>query len=157
MAVHSAGILLHRGSGARTEVLLVHPGGPFWAKKDAGAWSIPKGEADPNEDMLAAAKREFEEETGFALDGEFRPLGAFKQQSGKIIHAWSVGGNADPSALKSNDFEMEWPPKSGKRARFPEIDRAGWFSAAEALSKLHSGQKPILRKFFEMLGIVLPA
>jgi predicted NUDIX family NTP pyrophosphohydrolase len=155
MAVNSAGILLHRGRGKDTEVFLVHPGGPFWAKKDAGAWSIPKGIPDAGEDMLAAAKREFEEETGFVPDGEFRPLGAFKQPSGKIVHAWSVSGDADPAALKSNEFEMEWPPKSGKRARFPEVDRAGWFARPEALAKLHSGQRPILLKFFETLGIAL--
>jgi len=156
MPVHSAGLLLHRGSGEDTEVFLVHPGGPFWAKKDAGAWSLPKGIPDPGEDMLAAAKREFQEETGFVPDGQFSPLGAFKQPSGKIVHVWSVSGDADPSALKSNDFEMEWPPKSGKRAHFPEVDRAGWFDGPAALAKLHSGQRPILRKFFETLGVVLP-
>jgi|SRR5215475_10604396 len=157
MAVESAGILLHRGSGEETEVFLVHPGGPFRAKKDAGAWSIPKGLPEPNEDLLAAAKREFLEETGFAIGGEFRPLGAFKQPSGKIVHVWSAKGDVDPAALKSNDFELEWPPKSGKRARFPEIDRAGWFSPKEALAKAHSGQRPVLLKFFATVGIRLPA
>lgn len=156
MPVHSAGILLHRGSGGGTEVFLVHPGGPFWAKKDEDAWSIPKGIPNPGEDMFAAAKREFQEETGFSLDGEFRSLGEFKQPGGKVVHVWTASGDVDPSALVSNDFEMEWPPKSGKRKRFPEVDRAGWFLSGEALVKLHSGQKPILRKFFETLGIPLP-
>jgi len=152
----SAGLLMYRGAGADTEVLLVHPGGPFWAKKDAGAWSIPKGIPDPGEDLLAAARREFHEETGFSVDGEFRPLGAFKQPGGKVVHAWSVKGDCDPSKLVSNFFEMEWPPKSGKRARFPEIDRAGWFRQSEALSKILAGQQPLLVKFFENLGLEPP-
>lgn len=144
---------MHRGKGKDLEVFLVHPGGPFWAKKDAGAWSIPKGLADPGEDMPAAAKREFEEETGHVPQGEFRPLGVFKQPSGKLIHAFAVEGNCDPLKIISNEFEMEWPPKSGKRARFPEVDRAGWFGAGEALTKILKGQAPILRKLFETLGV----
>jgi len=151
----SAGLLLYRGSGGETEVLLVHPGGPFWARKDAGAWSIPKGSPDAGEDLLAAARREFHEETGFTPEGEFRPLGAFKQPSGKIVHAWAVEGDCDPSKLVSNLFEMEWPPKSRKRARFPEIDRAGWFQGGEALVKILSGQKPIVLTLFEILGVSL--
>ena len=119
MPQQSAGILMHRGTGKNTEILLVHPGGPFWAKKDVGAWSIPKGLLAPGEDMLAAAKREFQEETGVLPEGDFLSLGTFKQPSGKLISAWSVLGDFDPSGLASNDFEMEWPPKSGKRVRFP--------------------------------------
>ena len=153
----SAGLLMYRGAGEGIEVFLVHPGGPFWAKKDEGAWSIPKGLAAPDEDLLATAKREFREETGFAAEGEFRPLGAFKQPSGKIVHAWAVEGDCDPSHLVSNLFEMEWPPKSGKRARFPEVDRAGWFGPPEALKKILSGQQPILIKLFSLLGLPRPA
>jgi predicted NUDIX family NTP pyrophosphohydrolase len=149
----SAGLLMYRGSGEGTEVFLVHPGGPFWAKKDAAAWSIPKGLADAGEDLLAAARREFREETGFIAEGDFRPLGAFKQPGGKIVHAWAVEGDCDPAQLVSNSFEMEWPPKSGQRARFPEVDRAGWFGPSEALRKIHRGQQPILFKLLSALGI----
>ena len=152
MPEHSAGLLMHRSKGKDLQVFLVHPGGPFWAKKDAGAWSIPKGLADAGEDMLAAAKREFQEETGHVPVGDFRPLGVFKQPSGKLIHAFAVEGDCDPAKIVSNEFEMEWPPKSGERARFPEVDRAGWFGPDEALTKILKGQAPILRKLFEMLG-----
>lgn len=149
----SAGLLMYRGSGVGAEVFLVHPGGPFWAKKDEGAWSIPKGLPDMGEDLLAAAKREFQEETGFTAEGDFTPLGAFKQPGGKIVHAWAVEGDCDPSKLVSNLFEMEWPPKSGRRARFPEIDRAGWFQPHEAQTKILRGQQPILLKFLALLGV----
>lgn len=149
----SAGLLMYRGAGEDTELFLVHPGGPFWAKKDEGAWSIPKGLPDQGEDLLAAARREFHEETGFTAEGDFRPLGAFKQPSGKIVHAWAVKGDCDPSTLVSNLFEMEWPPRSGKRARFPEIDRAAWFKPAEALAKILPGQQPIAMKLLESLGL----
>jgi predicted NUDIX family NTP pyrophosphohydrolase len=152
MPQHSAGILMYRANGKDIEVFLVHPGGPFWAKKDAGAWSIPKGLVDPGEDTLAAAKREFEEETGCKPQGEFRPLGVFKQPSGKLIHAWAVECDCDPSRIVSNEFEMEWPPKSGKRARFPEVDRASWFKQTEAQMKIVRGQAPILRKLFAAIG-----
>jgi len=148
----SAGLLMYRGSGEETEVFLVHPGGPLWARKDAGAWSIPKGLPAAGEDLLAAARREFHEETGFTAEGDFRALGAFKQPGGKIVHAWAVEGDCDPAKLVSNLFEMEWPPRSGKRARCPEIDRAGWFRAPEALVKILRGQQPILFKLFEKLG-----
>jgi len=147
---------MYRGSGAGTEVFLVHPGGPFWAKKDAGAWSIPKGLADPGEDLLGTAKREFHEETGFTAEGDFRPLGAFKQPGGKIVHAWAFEGDCDPSRLVSNLFEMEWPPRSGKRARFPEADRADWFGPSAASTKILRGQQPILLKLFSELGIAQP-
>lgn len=153
----SAGLLMYRGSGRDTQVLLVHPGGPFWAKKDEGAWSIPKGIPDKGEDLLAAARREFHEETGFTAEGEFKPLGAHKQPSGKTVHAWAAQGDCDPAKLVSNLFEMEWPPRSGKCARFPEIDRAGWFGPSEALRKIHRGQQPIVLKLFEILGLPRPS
>jgi len=148
---------MYRGAGEGLGVLLVHPGGPFWAKKDEGAWSIPKGLPDKDEDLLAAAKREFHEETGFTAEGDFMPLGAFKQPGGKIVHAWAVEGDCDPSKLVSNLFEMEWPPKSGRRARFPEIDRAAWFFPREAQGKILRGQQPILAKLFALLGVEPPA
>ena len=152
----SAGLLMYRGSSEGTEVFLVHPGGPFWAKKDEGAWTIPKGLADAGEDLLAAARREFHEETGFTAEGEFHPLGAFKQPGGKIVHAWAVKGDCDPTGLVSNLFEMEWPPKSGKRVRFPEVDRGGWFAPSEALIKILRGQQPILFKLLLELGVSPP-
>ncbi|HZZ25640.1 MAG TPA: NUDIX domain-containing protein [Roseiarcus sp.] len=140
----SAGILLFRRRAATVEVMLVHPGGPFWAKKDAGAWSIPKGLADEGEDLLAAAKREFLEETGAAVDGEFVDLGAYKQPGGKTIVAWAHKGDFDPASLKSNTFALEWPPRSGRTAEFPEVDRAAWYSIDEALMKINKGQRPII-------------
>jgi predicted NUDIX family NTP pyrophosphohydrolase len=144
MAKISAGILLFRRRPAGIEVMLVHPGGPFWAKKDLGAWSIPKGLADEGEDLLAAAKREFLEETGVAVEGEFLDLGAHKQSGGKTIVAWACEDDFDPTLLKSNTFTLEWPPRSGRMAQFPEVDRAAWFSIDEALEKINKGQKPIL-------------
>jgi predicted NUDIX family NTP pyrophosphohydrolase len=124
--------------------MLVHPGGPFWAKKDAGAWSIPKGLADEEEDLLAAAKREFLEETGMAVEGEFLDLGAHKQPSGKTIVAWACAGDFDLALLRSNVFTIEWPPRSGRMAEFPEVDRAAWYSIDEALEKINKGQRPII-------------
>jgi predicted NUDIX family NTP pyrophosphohydrolase len=152
----SAGVVMYRRKGQGTEVFLVHPGGPFWAKKDEGAWSIPKGIPGADEDLLAAAQREFHEETGFTAQGEFTPLGSCKQPGGKTVHAWAVEGDCDPEKLVSNLFEMEWPPRSGKRARFPEIDRAGWFAPREALVKILPGQQPILLKLFQTLGVKAP-
>ena len=140
----SAGILLFRRRGNDLEFFLVHPGGPFWAKKDDGAWSIPKGEYEAAEDPLEAAKREFLEETGSAIDGDFLPLTPLKQPSGKVISAWSVQGDIDPGALRSNLFEMEWPPRSGKKAQFPEVDRGSWFSPDVARRKLSPGQVPFV-------------
>ena len=140
----SAGIVLFRRRPAGLEVMLVHPGGPFWAKKDEGAWSIPKGLADEGEDLLAAAKREFLEETGMTVAGEFLDLGAHKQPSGKTIVAWACEGDFDPASLKSNTFSLEWPPRSGRMAEFPEVDRAAWYSIDEALVKINKGQKPII-------------
>ena len=144
MAKTSAGILLFRRGPAGVEVMLVHPGGPFWAKKDAGAWSIPKGLADEGEDLLAAAKREFLEETGTSVKGEFLALGAHKQPGGKTIVAWALEGDFDPATLKSNMFAIEWPPRSGRMAEFPEVDRAAWYSIDEALEKVNKGQTPII-------------
>jgi len=147
----SAGILLFRRR-AGLEVMLVHPGGPFWAKKDEGAWSIPKGLADESEDLLAAAKREFLEETGMPVAGAFLDLGAHKQPSGKTIAAWACEGDFDPATLKSNTFSLEWPPRSGRMAEFPEVDRAAWYSIDEALTKINKGQRPILAALAQELG-----
>jgi predicted NUDIX family NTP pyrophosphohydrolase len=144
MAKTSAGILLFRRRPAGMEVMLVHPGGPFWAKKDAGSWSIPKGLADEGEDLLAAAKREFLEETGMSVEGEFLALGARQQPGGKTIVAWALEGDFDPAILKSNMFAIEWPPRSGRMAEFPEVDRAAWYSIDEALEKVNKGQRPII-------------
>lgn len=141
----SAGLLLYRrGPGGRVEVFLVHPGGPFWAARDAGAWSIPKGELADGEDGLAAAIREFTEETGQQVHGEFTPLQPVKQPGGKTVHAWAVEAECDPERLVSNTFSMEWPPKSGHRREFPEIDRAGWFPLSDARTRLLAGQVPLL-------------
>ena len=152
MSRKSAGLLLFREVAGRLEVLLVHPGGPFWAKKDEGAWSIPKGEFEEGEDPLAAARREFEEETGVAPSGELLPLAPLRQPSGKLVHAWAVRGDFEPSALKSNTFSMEWPPRSGKRQEFPEIDRAAWFPLEEATRKILKGQARFLLELAEKLG-----
>ena len=142
----SAGILLHRRRNGALEVFLVHPGGPFWAKKDLGAWSLPKGEFTDGEDPLDAARREFSEETGFPIDGDFRPLTPLRQPSGKIIYAWAVEGDCDAAAVRSNTFEMEWPPKSGQRRAFPEVDRAEWFSLDEARRRIIAGQVGFLEE-----------
>ena len=140
----SAGVLLFRRRPAGVEVMLVHPGGPFWRNKDDGAWSIPKGLADEGEDLLAAAKREFLEETGATIGGAFIDLGAHKQPGGKTIVAFGAEGDFDAASLRSNMFSMEWPPRSGKTAEFPEVDRAGWFDLDEALAKVTKGQRPII-------------
>jgi predicted NUDIX family NTP pyrophosphohydrolase len=148
----SAGILFYRRAGAGPEVLLIHPGGPFWASKDAGAWSIPKGLVDPEEDIEAAARREFGEETGFPADGPLVPLGTFRQPSGKRLAAFALAGDADPAALASNSFEIEWPPRSGHMQSVPEADRAGWFAPPEARAKLLKGQVPVLEALLDLLG-----
>jgi predicted NUDIX family NTP pyrophosphohydrolase len=140
----STGVLLFRRHSAGVEVMLVHPGGPFWVKKDLGAWSVPKGLANEGEDLLVAAKREFLEETGMAVEGDFLDLGKHKQPSGKTIAAWACEGDFDPAHLKSNTFTLEWPPHSGKMAEFPEVDRAAWYSIDEAFMKINKGQKPII-------------
>jgi predicted NUDIX family NTP pyrophosphohydrolase len=140
MKKRSAGILMYRRTGPELEVLLVHPGGPFWAKKDLGAWSIPKGEYGTGEEPLAAAMREFREELGAEADGPFLELGTVVQPSRKDVVAWAVEGDFAVEDLKSNTFEMEWPPKSGKKKQFPEVDRAEWFGLEEARRKILKGQ-----------------
>jgi predicted NUDIX family NTP pyrophosphohydrolase len=147
----SAGLLMFRRRAGVVEVLLVHPGGPFWAKKDEHAWSMPKGEFTPDEDALAAARREFAEETGHSPDGAPRELGTVKL-SGKLIHAWAVEGDWDPTALRSSDFEMEWPPRSGRTTRFPEVDRAAWFDLAAARGKIHRNQLAFIDALERLLG-----
>lgn len=147
----SAGILVYRGQVSDLEVFLVHPGGPFWEKKDDGAWSIPKGEFEPDEDPLTAAKREFHEETSFEVVEPFLLLTPIKQPSGKMIHAWAVSGDFDPTLVKSNLFAMEWPPRSGVQKEFPEVDRAQWFKLPEATAKLLKGQRPFLEELRERL------
>ncbi|MGO8169895.1 NUDIX domain-containing protein [Rhizobium ruizarguesonis] len=146
MVIRSAGLLIYRRLSSYIEVLLVHPGGPFWARKDEAAWSIPKGLIEPGEDELAAAIRETAEELGVAVDGRFTPLGEYRQPGGKIVVAWSI--EADPvldvNVIQSSEFQMEWPPRSGQVKSFPEVDRAGWFSLADAAIKLLKGQRPIL-------------
>ena len=140
----SAGLLLYRRAPAGLQVLLVHPGGPFWQGKDLGAWSIPKGEIGADEDPLAAARREFHEETGFEAAGPAVPLGNLRQPGGKLVHAWALQGDADPGELTSNTFSMEWPRGSGRLQAFPEVDRAEWFGLAEARRRILPGQARFL-------------
>lgn len=144
MAKRSAGLLLHRRRAGRLEVLLVHPGGPLWSRRDEGAWSIPKGEIGEGEEPLAAARREFGEETGAEANGPARPLSPCRQRGGKIVEAWAVEGDFDPGALHSNTFSMEWPPRSGRRIEVPEVDRAAWFGIDEARRRILAGQRPLL-------------
>lgn len=146
----SAGILLYRKTPAGAEVLLVHPGGPYWARKDEGAWSVPKGLVESGEDKLAAAWREFHEETGFdqRAAGPGLELGSFRLPSGKQLHVWAFEGDCDPMALRSNVFEMEWPPHSGHRQPFPEVDRGGWFDRTMAMRKISPGQRAVLDAFY---------
>jgi predicted NUDIX family NTP pyrophosphohydrolase len=148
----SAGLLLYRIREAAIEVLLVHPGGPYWKNKDEGAWSIPKGEFLPEEDPLAAARREFFEETGVAIEGELRALKPLRQPGGKIVHAWAVEADLDPPTIVSNTFEIEWPPRSGRLQSFPEIDRGAWFSLPEARRKILRGQVPLLEELARNRG-----
>lgn len=157
MARHSAGILPYRRRGGALEVFLVHPGGPFWAKRDAGAWSIPKGEPDAGEAPLAAAQREFAEETGLRVAGAPQPLAPVRQPGGKVVHAWAVEQDCDPAALRSNTFTMEWPPRSGRRQTFPEVDRAAWFDLPEARRRIHKGQRPLLDELERLAGEGAPA
>jgi predicted NUDIX family NTP pyrophosphohydrolase len=148
----SAGILMYRWGTQGLELLLVHPGGPFWAKKDLGAWSIPKGEYSEAEEPLAVAIREFEEETGTHPRGELRPLGELTQPGRKVVTAFALEGDFDPATLKSNTFDMEWPPKSGRRASFPEVDSAQWFSPEMAREKMLQGQREFITRLLEIVS-----
>lgn len=150
----SAGILMFRTRDAGLQVFLVHPGGPFWRNKDAGAWSIPKGEYTEGEDPLDAAKREFREETGFDAQGEFLPLGQIKQPSSKMITAFAVEGDCSPAAIRSNTFSIEWPPKSRRQQEFPEVDRAEWFSLEEARERIVKGQAGFLDRLVAKIAPV---
>ena len=149
----SAGILLYRALDDGLEVFLVHPGGPYWEKKDEGSWSVPKGEFEAGEDPLEAAKREFREETGSDITGEFIELIPLKQPSGKIVYVWAVEGNIDATSMKSNMFTMEWPPRSGKEQAFPEVDKGGWFTILQAREKLLVGQRGFLEQLQKYLGM----
>ena len=154
MLVISAGLLLYRPRNSGVQVFLVHPGGPYWAKKDEGAWSVPKGLVDPGEEELACARREFKEETGFEppQSGAELDLGTFRLPSGKRLHVWAIEGDCDPAGLHSNLFEMEWPPKSGRSARFPEVDRGAWFDRQQALLNIVTGQRPVLERLYAELS-----
>lgn len=151
MSKKSAGILLVRFKNKSPEFLLVHPGGPFWEKKDLGAWSIPKGEFSENENPLEAAKREFKEETGMKVSGEFIPLAPLKQKSGKIIYAWALQGNIDAQQIRSNLFKLEWPPRSGTKKYFPEINRAEWFDINVAKLKIQPGQLGFIEDWYNRI------
>jgi len=148
----TAGLLLYRRHG-ELEIFLVHPGGPFWAKKDAGTWSLPKGEIGEGEDPLQAAKREFTEETGFSIDGEFRRLDPVKQSGGKVVHAWAIEADCDPAQVRSNLFSMEWPPKSGQKKEFPEVDRAQWFNIPEARKRILVAQIGLIDQLISILTV----
>ena len=153
MKVHSYGILLFRHTADHWQVLLVHPGGPFWAGKDRGAWSIPKGLPDGDEPELETARREFREETGFEVDGKFLELGTLRQASGKTIHVWALEGDLDVNRMCSNTFTLEWPRHSGTYHEYPEIDEGGWFALAEAREKINAGQVEFLDRLLEQLGM----
>jgi len=149
----SAGLLMYRIKGGVLQVLLAHPGGPYFANKDDGAWTIPKGEPVTDEDLLVTARREFEEETGITPTGPFVPLKPIKQKGGKIVHAWAFEGDCNPVTIKSNTFTMEWPPKSGKQQEFPEIDRAEWFDLTAARTKIKAGQEGLIEEFEALKGL----
>jgi len=152
MPKQSAGILAYRKTNNKLQVFLVHPGGPFFKKKDDGVWSIPKGEYEEDEDPLTAAKREFAEETGQTIHGEFDPLAPIKYKNGKVVHAWAVEADIDHTNIKSNYFEMEWPPRSGKKASFEEVDRADWFDIATALQKIIPAQADLIKEMEKLVG-----
>ena len=147
----SAGLLMYRRKDGALEVLLVHPGGPFWAKKDLGAWTIPKGELEEGEDALTTAQREFQEETGIAPSGPFHSLGSIKQKGGKVVHAWAFEGDCAAETIQSNTVKMEWPPRSGQWREFPEVDRAEWFRVDEAQRRINSAQVPLLDHLVQMI------
>jgi predicted NUDIX family NTP pyrophosphohydrolase len=153
MAKQSAGLLMYRSRHGQLEVFLVHPGGPFWARKDLGAWSISKGEYAPGEPALEAAKREFQEETGFATQGEFLSLGEVRQAGGKVVSAWAFEGDCDPSQLVSSRCEIEWPPRSGRKMEIAEVDRGDWFSIAEAKERILKSQAPLLERLSQLLRV----
>lgn len=153
MAKESAGLLIYRTRTGAPEVLLVHPGGPFWRHKDAGAWSIPKGEPEPGEDMEACARREVAEETGLVVDAPLTPLTTIRQKGHKVVHAWAVEGDGDVSAITSNTFSTMWPPRSGKMQEFPEIDRAGWFGLEEARKKINPAQVALVDELAAKLSL----
>ena len=153
MPKQAAGILLYRQGPRGLEVLLAHPGGPLWAKKDFGAWTIPKGQFGDNESALDAAKREFQEEMGSPASGEFTQLGSIKQPSGKVVHAFAAQSDFDVKTVKSNLFTLEWPPKSGRQGQFPEVDRAGWFSIEEARKRILKGQEPFIDRLLTLLKV----
>jgi predicted NUDIX family NTP pyrophosphohydrolase len=153
MPKRSAGVLLYRSRNGAVEVLLVHPGGPLWANRDLGAWSIPKGEYQQGEDPLVVALREFEEETGQRPpQAGLVELGEVRQRGGKVVTAWAAPGDLDPAAITSNTFAMEWPPRSGRRREFPEVDRAGWFDLEEARDKLLAAQSELIDRLLEVLA-----
>ena len=153
MPRRSAGLLMVRWRNRQLEVFLVHPGGPFWANKDLGAWSIPKGEYSEGENPFEAARREFEEETGFTAQGNFFELGTLKQAGGKFVSAWALEGDCDPKNLISNRFQLEWPPRSGRLVEFPEVDRGAWFSIAEAEERILKSQQPFLQTLKRKLSL----
>jgi len=150
MERRSAGLLMYRRRDRHVEVLLIHPGGPFWARRDEGAWCIPKGEFT-DEEPLEAARREFQEETGYPVSGDFHPLAPIKQAGGKTVYAWAVAGDCDAEAIRSNSFTMEWPPRSGQWRSYPEADRAAWFSLPQAREKILKSQQPLLEELEQLL------
>lgn len=152
MPRQSAGLLLYRRVDGKLEVFLVHPGGPYWANKDAGAWSLPKGELEADEDPLATARRELTEETGLVVDGPFRALGQIRQAGGKIVHAWAAEADCDAAQITSNSFSVEWPPRSGQWREFPEVDRAAWMAPALAAEKINPAQAPLISRLVAALG-----
>jgi len=152
MPKRSAGLLVYRRRSSGLEVFLVHPGGPIWAKKDHGVWSIPKGEYDQNEPPLEAAIREFGEETGFTVSGEFQELGLIRQAGGKLVSAWACAGDFDPAKLVSNPCKIEWPPRSGRRISIPEVDRGAWFGIAEARIRIFESQQPFIDRLLAKFG-----
>jgi predicted NUDIX family NTP pyrophosphohydrolase len=152
MAQESAGVLMFRRSGSQLQVLLVHPGGPFWRRKDLGAWTIPKGERMQDEDAEATARREFAEETGHTLEGPLLALGRIKQRAGKQVEAFAIEGDFDPTQLNCNSFEIEWPPRSGKRQAFPEVDKAAWFTLDKARQKINVAQAELLDRLEAMIS-----